>query len=113
MLRHGRRRPRTSIAEQRKDAPVRLVRVGLSDPRVGDGHTKVHPDFFQPGRLQASLLASRCHPLNSTAPLLNQVEFVEDAPDDAIPQLGDTLHNILDSQAERQKAGILDLDPCV
>jgi hypothetical protein len=38
---------------------------------------------------------------------------VEDPPDHAIPQLGDTLHNVLDPQAERQKAGILDLDPVI
>jgi hypothetical protein len=38
---------------------------------------------------------------------------VEDAPDYAIPQLGDPLHNVLDRQAERQKTGILDLDPVI
>ncbi len=38
---------------------------------------------------------------------------MENAPDYAVPQLGDTLPNILDGQAERQKAGIPDLDPVI
>jgi hypothetical protein len=36
---------------------------------------------------------------------------VEDAPDHTIPHLGDALHDVLDRQTERQKTGILDLDP--
>src|ERR1035438_4459305 len=113
MLRHGCRRPRNSIAEQSQDVPVRLVRMGLPDPRAGNGHAKMHPDFFQSGSLQASLLASSGHPLNPAAPLLDQMEFVEDAPNHAIAQLGDALHDVLNRQAERQKTGILDLDPVI
>jgi hypothetical protein len=41
------------------------------------------------------------------------MEFVEDAPNHAIPQFGDTLHDVLDREAERQKTGILDLDPVI
>jgi len=70
-------------------------------------------DFFQAGNFQASLPAGRGHPLNPAAPLFNQVEFVEDPPNHAIPQLRDTSHNILDRQAERQKSGILDLDSVI
>src|SRR5712691_8493852 len=38
---------------------------------------------------------------------------MEDPPDHAIPQFGDTLHNVLDRQAEWQKTWILDLDPVI
>jgi hypothetical protein len=38
------------------------------------------------------------------------MEFVEDAPYYAIPQLGDALHDVLNREAERRKTGILDLD---
>src|SRR5437762_7066899 len=107
MLRHGRRRPRNSIAEQSEDAPVGLVRMGLPYPRAGNGHAKMRPDFLQSGGLQASLLAGSSHSLNPAAPLLDQMEFVEDAPDHAIPQFGDALHDVFNRQSERQKTGIL------
>jgi len=73
----------------------------------------MHPHFFQSGSLQTSLLAGSGHALNPAAPLFNQVQFVEDPPDHAIPQLGDTLHNALDRQAKWKKTGILDLDPVI
>ena len=38
---------------------------------------------------------------------------MEDAPDHAVPQLGDTLPDVLDRQTERQQTGILDLDTVV
>jgi len=38
---------------------------------------------------------------------------MEDPPDHAIPQFGDTLHYVLDRQAEWQKTGILALDPVI
>ena len=70
-------------------------------------------DFFELGGIQAGVLAGRGHPLNSTAPLLDQVEFVEHAPNHPVPQLGDTLPDVLNRQAERQETGILDLDAVV
>src|ERR1035438_7813103 len=39
----------------------------------------MHPDFLQSGGFQASLLAGSGHQLNPAAPLLDQMEFVEDA----------------------------------
>ena len=41
------------------------------------------------------------------------MEFVEDAPNHAVPQFGDALHDVLDRESERQKTGILDLDPVI
>jgi hypothetical protein len=73
----------------------------------------MNPDFFQFRNVQAGLLASRSHPLDSTAPLFNQAEFVEDPPDHTVPQLGNALPDILDRQAKRQEPGIFDLDPVI
>jgi hypothetical protein len=41
------------------------------------------------------------------------MEFVEDTPNHAIPQFGDALHDVLNRESERQKTGILDLDPVI
>lgn len=70
-------------------------------------------DFFQFRNVQSGLLASRRHPLNPTAPLLNQAEFVKNPPDHAIPQHGNALPDVLYRQAKRQEPGIFDLDPVI
>ena len=41
------------------------------------------------------------------------MELVEHATDHAVPQLGDTLPDVLDSQAERKESGIFDLDAVI
>ena len=92
---------------------VRLVHFRACDSPTRNRHTKMCPDFFQSGSFQARLLARRGHPLNPTSPLFNQLKLVENPSDDPVPQLRDALHNILDRQPERQKTGILDLDPVI
>jgi len=108
----GRCRPRHSIAEQSEDAPVRLVRMGLPDPRAGNVTRKMHPDFFSlepPG--QPAGKAATCAEL-PLAPLLTRRSSWKTRPIGAIAQLETPCKNILDCRPT-EEGGILDLDPVV
>jgi hypothetical protein len=100
-----------SIFQEAKDGLIPFLKLNWSSWNCGEEHSEVSSNFLKHWCRQSRFLASGSHPLDAATPLLDEAEFVEDAPKDAVPQLRHALLYVLDRQAEWKKAGIFDLNP--
>ena len=70
-------------------------------------------DFFELWDRQTCLLARHVHSLDAASPMLNQMKLMEDAAEHPVPQLRHSMLDVLDCEAKRQKAGILNLNAVI
>src|SRR5918996_332784 len=91
-------------AKSFQDDLVHLIHARRGLACAEQGNSEVSGDLLQRRRSEPRLLAGRGHTLDAAAPLLDETQLVEDAPDHPVPQLGDAATNLLDGQPEREQA---------
>jgi hypothetical protein len=109
---YSRRSRRGTLAENGEDVLDLLgLLVSSRDSLIGDRHPKMGANFFESlGSANFCLLARRVHSLDAASPMLNQMEFMEDAAQHPVPQLRHSMLHVLERRGcKRQKARILDL----
>lgn len=89
---------------------VELVAFRLGDALATEGDAEAAADFLQFRLGQPGGAARGGHALDATAPLLDESQFVKDAADNAVAELGDAASDVLHGQSGWQVAGIFDLD---
>src|SRR5580698_6534149 len=70
-------------------------------------------DFFKPGSIQSTLMASGGHSLDPAAPLLDQSEFLKCAADDAVAEFGDAFLDFFNRESKEEQARVIDLQAIV
>src|SRR5262249_47345625 len=89
-----------------------VERVGLLPGHrlTPKAHAKTGADLLE-NRVRKPGLAARVHhALHAAAPLFDQAQLMEDAADDAVPQLGDAAANVFEGQTWGQTAWVVDLN---
>src|SRR5580704_15655633 len=73
----------------------------------------MRPDFFKRWRIQSAIAASRDHSLDTTAPLLDQLQFLKYSTDDAVAKFGNPFLDVFNSEAEGKQARVLNFQAIV
>jgi hypothetical protein len=95
------------------DRLICLVQLWTASPAHEQGDAETQCDLFESGWCQSQFEAGGLHALYAASPLLDQSECVEHPTDDAIAEFRNALRKIFDGKAERQQAGIFDLEPVI
>ncbi len=104
------RRSARQLAKDLQDGRVDRVDLWCPGPLPPKRNAEPASNLLQLGLRQPGLAASGDHALDPAAPLLNQLQFVEHPPDDAVSEFADPSTDVFDGQSGRQVARIVDLD---